>query len=114
MLSKFERSSLTAEGWISIIQEAVLSNGEEEFAWGQSEKEESSTIASKMDAASTFDFQWCETLDELDTEGSPTASAHRTALELLGRFLISSTKSTAMGSDPSREYLTGLVVKLMT
>ena len=47
---------------------------------GQSEKEESSTIASEMDEGeedSTFDFQWGETLDELDTEGSPTASAHR-------------------------------------
>ena len=94
MLSKFERSSLTAEGWISIIQEAVLydcvvadgddgSNGEEEFTLGQSEKEESSTIASKMDEGKedfTFDFQWGEILDELDTEGSPTASAHCTAL----------------------------------
>ena len=93
------------------------SNGEEEFALGQSEKEESSTIASEMDEGkedSTFNFQWGETLDELDTEGSPTASAHRTAaLELLGRFLISSTKSTATEFHPSREYLTGLVVKLM-
>ena len=112
MLSKFEHSSMTAEGWINVIQEAVLydcvvadeddgSNGEEEFALGQSEKEESSTIASKMDEgdkASTFNFQWGETLDELDMEGSPTTSAHRTALELLGRFLVASNKSTATES----------------
>jgi hypothetical protein len=112
MLSKFERWSLKAEGWINIIQEAVLydcvvqdeddnsDSREKEFALGQeSEKEESSTIASEMDEgdkASAFDFQWAETPDELDMEGSPTASAHRTALELLGRFIIASTKSTAM------------------
>jgi len=51
MLSKFEHSSLMAEGSISVIQEAVLyncvvadeddrSNGEEEFTLSQSEKEE--------------------------------------------------------------------------
>ena len=111
MLSKFERSSLKAEGWISFIQEAVLYDcvvededdrfdGEEDFTLGQeSEKEESSTIASEMDEgdeASTFDFQWGENLDELDTEVSPTTSAHRTALELLGRFLVASTKLTAI------------------
>ena len=42
------------------------SNGEEEFALGQSEKEESSTIASEMDEGegeSTFDFQWGEPLE---------------------------------------------------
>ena len=103
MLSKFEQSSLKAEGWISFTQEAVLydsivaadeddgSNGEEELALGQSEEEESSTIASEMDEGeeeSTFDFQWGEPLDEEDAESYPTASAHRKALELLGRFLI--------------------------
>jgi hypothetical protein len=57
MLSKFEQSSLQVEGWISVIQEAILYisivaeeddtfNGEEELALGQSEEEESSTIAS--------------------------------------------------------------------
>ena len=122
MLSKFEHSSLKAEGWISVIQEAVLydcvvadednrSDGEEEFVLGQSEKEESSTVASEMDEgdkASTFDFQWGETLDELDTEVSPTASAHRTALELLGMFLIWSTKSTAMEFRSRKRILDGI------
>ena len=83
MLAKFQQSSLKAEGWISLIQEAVLydsivaddeddgSNGEEELALGQSEEEESSTIASEMDEGkeeSTFDFQWGEPLDEEQVE----------------------------------------------
>jgi hypothetical protein len=95
MLAKFQQSSLKAEGWISLIQEAVLydsivadddndgSNGEEELALGQSEEEESSTIASEIDEGeeeSTFDFQWGEPLDEEDVESYPTASAHRKAL----------------------------------
>ena len=88
------------------------SNGEEDFALGQeSEKEESSTIASEMDEgdkASMFDFQWGETLDELDTEGSPTASAHCIALELLGRFLVASTKSTAMEFRSLKRILEGI------
>ena len=49
-----------------------------------------------------------ETLDELDMEGSPTASAHCTALELLGRFLISSTKSTAMEFRSLKRILDGI------
>ena len=100
---------MKADGWISFIQEAILydlivaeeddtSNREEELALGQSEEEESSTIASEMDEGeeeSTFDFQWGEPLEEdEDVESHPTASAHRKALELLGRFLISLTKST--------------------
>ena len=95
MLAKFQQSSLKAEGWISLIQEAVLydsivadndndgSNGEEELVLGQSEEEESSTIASEIDEGeeeSTFDFQWGEPLDEEDAESYPTASAHRKAL----------------------------------
>jgi hypothetical protein len=60
MLSKFEQSSLKAEGWVNLFQEAVLydsvvaddddegSDRELELALGQ-ESEESSTIASEMD-----------------------------------------------------------------
>ncbi len=74
MLSKFEQSSLKADGWVNLIQEAVLYDsvvadddddrfdGELELALGQ-ESEESSTIASEMDEGkeeSKFDFQWGE------------------------------------------------------
>ena len=109
MLAKFQQSSLKAEEWIDLIQEATLydsvvaddendgSDGEEELALGQAEEEEASTIASEMDEGeeeSSFDFQWGELLDEEYAESHPTASAHRKALQLLGKFLISLTKST--------------------
>jgi hypothetical protein len=122
MLAKFEQSSLKAEGWVNLIQEAVLydsivaddddngSDGELELALGQ-ESEESSTIASKIDEGeetSTFDFQWGEPLDDEDAESHPTASAHRKALELLGRFLITLTKSTAAELGSLKRIIDGI------
>ena len=123
MLAKFQWSSLKAEGWISLIQEAVLynsivadneddgSNGEEELVLGQSEEEKSSKIASEMDEGeeeSMFDFQLGEPLDEEDAESYPTASAHRKALELLGRFLISLTKSMAAEFGSLKRIIDGI------
>jgi hypothetical protein len=87
------------------------SNGEEELALDQSEEEESSTIASEMDEGkeeSTFDFQWGEPLDEEDVESYRTASAHRKALELLGRFIISLTKSTAAEFGSLKRIIDGI------
>ena len=79
---------------------------------GQSEEEESSTIASEMEEGeeeSTFDFQWGEPLEEdEDVESHPTASAHRKALELLGRFLISLTKSTKVEFGSLKKILDGI------
>jgi len=125
MLPKFKQASLKAESWISFIQEAVLydsivaeeeddtsNGGEEELALGQSEEEESSTIASEMDEGeeeSTFDFQWGEPLEEdEDEESHPTASAHRKALELLDRFLVSLTKSTKAEFGSLKKILDGI------
>jgi hypothetical protein len=122
MLAKFEQSSLKAEGWVNLIQEAVLydsivadddddgSDGVLELALGQ-ESEESSTIASEIDEGeeeSTFDFQWGEPLDDEDAESHPTASAHRKALELLGRFLITLTKSTSAELGSLKRIIDGI------
>jgi len=125
MLPKFKQAALKAEAWISFIQEAVLydsivaeeeddasNGGEEEPALGQSEEEESSTIASEMEEGkeeSTFDFQWGEPLEEdEDAESHPTASAHCKALELLGRFLVSLTKSTKAEFGSLKKILDGI------
>jgi len=95
-----------------VAEEDDTSNREEELALGQSEEEESSTIASEMDEGeeeSTFDFQRGEPLEEdEDAESHPTASAHRKALELLGRFLISLTKSTKVEFGSLKKILDGI------
>ncbi len=86
------------------------SDGELELALGQ-ESEESSTIASEIDEGeeeSTFDFQWGEPMDDEDAKSHPTASAHRKALELLGKFLITLTKSTAAEFGSLKRIIDGI------
>ena len=100
---------MSGDKWIGLIQAAVLydnvvadkvyeSKGEDDFLLGQQVEEESSTIGSEIDEGkedATFDFKWEAPLDDLETDWASTASAHCKALELLGRFLISTTKLTA-------------------
>ena len=93
-------------------EDDASNGGEEEPALGQSEEEESSTIASEMEEGEeelTFDFQWGEPLEkDEDAESHPTASAHRKALELLGRFLVSLTKSTKAEFGSLKKILDGI------
>ena len=54
-------------------------------------------------------IQWGEPLEEgKDAESHPTASAHRKVLELLGRFLISLTKSTKVEFGSLKKILDGI------
>ncbi len=114
MLPKFKGSLMTADKSVCLIQAAVLYDNvvedvldeenvskEERLGQGEQEKEvddKSSTIDSEMDKGEdgkAFDFRWETPLEGVEADWPPTTSAHCNVLEMLGRILASTTKSTA-------------------
>jgi hypothetical protein len=117
ILAKFKTSKLPAVKWEHLVSEAVFykDNNKEEDIWsqdllddnelgeseGDAEVDDGSTIGSSMDDGEVnkveIDFLWTEPIKELggEAEWDPTVCAQCTALELLGKLLTASTKTTS-------------------
>ena len=100
-----------------VADKVYESKGEDDFLLGQQVEEESSTIGFEIDEGkedATFDFQWEAPLDDWQRTGlqPPVHIARRWSCWAGSSSCPPSRQQWS--SDPSREYLTGLVVKLMT